>query len=135
MSNYTQYKIRFNNDTGIKADSNIPLYLLYIQCAKNSVSYVTNKVQFQNETSLQADFNKETYLNWLIANFVNGGSTDTSSRVSAIDGLIWYGGFAPEGSLESEAVWTITKLTTTVIGDVDSSTTVTNWKWTERNLI
>lgn len=56
-------------------------------------------------------------------------------RKSAIDEFVWYGGFALDGSTEDSAVWTITKLITTTIGDVDSSTTVTNWKWTERNLI
>lgn len=85
MSNFTQYKIRFNNDTGIKADANIPLYILYIECIKNGITYTQYKSQFFNETGLNADGNKEIYLNWIIANFVNGGSgtvvhNDTTER-------------------------------------------------------
>ena len=137
MSNYTQYKIKFNNDTGIKADSNIPLYLLYIQCIKNGISYSANKTQFQNETLLQADLNKETYLNWLIANSTESGGGSSNIRKFAMDSvneLICYCGYAPVGSAEDSAVWTITKIVTTVIGDADSTTT-TNWKWTERETI
>jgi hypothetical protein len=99
MSNFTQYKIRFNNDTGIKADANIPLYILYIECIKNGITYNQYKSQFFNETGLNADGNKEIYLNWIIANFVNGGSgtvvhndltdrdADSCHPISAITGL------------------------------------------------
>lgn len=189
MSNFTQYKIKFNNDTGIKADANIPLYILYIECIKNGITYTQYKSQFFNETGLSADGNKEIYLNWIIANFVNGGSgtvvhNDTTERdaedahpISAITNLqgelddkadtdslatvatsgsyndlsdtpthsdkrtewvslvLMYQGFAPVGSAEDSAVWTIYKIVTLATGGVVSNTEFTNKKWTERNLL
>ncbi len=138
MSNFTQYKVKFNNDTGVRADSNIPLYLLYIECAKNGIIYNQYKSQFFNETGLSADANKETYLNWIIANFVNGGSGATlprEKRTEWVSLLLMYQGFAPQGSLESDAVWTIYKIVTLATGGVVSNTEFTNKKWTERNLI
>ena len=86
-------------------------------------------ISLQNNNINKIPISEPTY--W--KEYVSGGGVYI--RKSAIDNLIWYGGFAPDGSTEDSAVWTITKLITTTIGDVDSSTTVTNWKWTERNLI
>ena len=61
-----------------------------------------------------------------------GGSNIRKFAMDSVDELICYCGYAPVGSAEDSAVWTITKIVTTVIGGVDNSTTATNWKWTER---
>ena len=49
--------------------------------------------------------------------------------------LLMYQAFAPQGSAENEAVWTIFKIVTVETGGVVSNTEFTNKKWTERNLI
>ena len=46
-----------------------------------------------------------------------------------------YLGFAPSGSLETEAVWTIWVTITNSSGEVVSNTQYINKKWTERNLL
>ena len=73
------------------------------------------------------------------AEMVGGGGGDGGSNIrkfamDSVNELICYCGYAPVGSTEDSAVWTITKIVTTVIGDADSTTT-TNWKWTERETI
>ena len=49
--------------------------------------------------------------------------------------VLMYQGFAPQGSAESDAVWTIYKIVTLATGGVVSNTEFTNKKWTERNLL
>ena len=65
----------------------------------------------------------------------SGGSNIRKFAMGSVNELICYCGYAQVGSAEDAAVWTITKIVTTVIGGVDSSTTVTNCKWTEREII
>ena len=64
-----------------------------------------------------------------------GVSNIRKFAMDSVDELICYCGYAPVGSAEDSAVWTITKIVTTVIGGVDNSTTVANLKWTEREII
>lgn len=51
------------------------------------------------------------------------------------ESLISFIGFAPVGSLEAEAVWTVTKIVANIIGEVVSSVQTENVKWTEINLL
>lgn len=69
------------------------------------------------------------------SNFCNGGSGSSNIRRADYVGLISYNGYAPTGSFEDAAVWTITKITTDVSGNVVSSVQTLNWKWTERSLL
>jgi hypothetical protein len=46
-----------------------------------------------------------------------------------------YNGRAPYGSLETESVWTITRLVINGDGTVAGTTTLTNVKWSERAII
>ena len=48
---------------------------------------------------------------------------------------ISYLGFAPDGSLETDAVWTITKRVGSADGTIVSNAQYFNKKWTERNLL
>ena len=53
----------------------------------------------------------------------------TNIRRNAQSGNINYAGYAPSGSLESDAVWTITKITVATNGSV-TTTTSNNVTWT-----
>lgn len=53
----------------------------------------------------------------------------TNIRRNAQSGNINYAGYAPSGSLESDAVWTITKITVAINGSV-TTTTSNNVTWT-----
>lgn len=56
-------------------------------------------------------------------------------RTEWVSLLLMYQAFAPQGSAENEAVWTIYKIVTLATGGVVSNTEFTNKKWTERNLL
>ena len=53
-------------------------------------------------------------------------------RRADYDTLVSYNGYAVTGSLETDAVWTITKITTTAAGVITSSVTTENWQWSNR---
>jgi len=61
-----------------------------------------------------------------------GGSGVVYIRRSDYTTLISYNGYALTGSLETDAVWTITKIVTDSAGDVISSVQTENYKWSER---
>ena len=56
-------------------------------------------------------------------------------RTEWVSSLLMYQGFAPQGSAENEAVWTIFKIVTLATGGVVSNAEYTNKTWTERNLL
>ena len=56
-------------------------------------------------------------------------------RTEWVSLVLMYQGFAPQGSAESDEVWTIYKIVTLATGGVVSNTEFTNKKWTERNLL
>jgi hypothetical protein len=56
-------------------------------------------------------------------------------RTEWVSLVLMYQGFAPQGSAESDAVWTIYKIVTLATGGVVSNTEFTNKKWTERSLL
>jgi len=56
-------------------------------------------------------------------------------RTEWVSLLLMYQAFAPQGSAENDAVWTIYKIVTLATGGVVSNTEYTDKKWTERNLL
>jgi hypothetical protein len=60
------------------------------------------------------------------------GGVQTYTRRSDYVGLISYQGFAEVGSLETDEVWTITKIVTDAPGNIISSVQTDNVKWSER---
>jgi hypothetical protein len=61
--------------------------------------------------------------------------TTFDKRTEWVSLALMYQGFAPQGSEESDAVWTIYKIVTLATGGVVSNTEYTNKKWTERSLL
>ena len=93
-------------------------------------------------TGLQSELNSKANADDL-ANVATSGSyndlTDTPTtsdkRTEWVSLVLMYQGFAPQGSAESDAVWTIYKIVTLATGGVVSNTEFTNKKWTERSLL
>ena len=61
--------------------------------------------------------------------------TPYDKRTEWVSLALMYQGFAPQGSEESDAVWTIYKIVTLATGGVVSNTEYTDKKWTERGLL
>jgi hypothetical protein len=61
--------------------------------------------------------------------------TTFDKRTEWVSLALMYQGFAPQGSEESDAVWTIYKIVTLATGGVVSNTEYTDKKWTERSLL
>lgn len=61
--------------------------------------------------------------------------TPCDKRTEWVSLVLMYQGFAPQGSAESDAVWTIYKIVTLATGGVVSNTEYTNKKWTEREIL
>ena len=72
---------------------------------------------------------------------IQGGNAPTStgyirrSETFYAPSYISYLGFAPTGSLETDAVWTITKRVGSADGTIVSNVQYTNKKWSERSLL
>mgnify|MGYP000916198560 CR=1 FL=1 len=56
-------------------------------------------------------------------------------RRSDYTGLKVYMAYAPKGSTDDQSVWTITVITTTATGEVESTHMYVNVKWTEREIL
>jgi hypothetical protein len=63
---------------------------------------------------------------------ISGGTALVNIRLSDYSGLTCYQGYAVENSLETEAVWNITKIITTNTGNVISSIQTENYIWNDR---
>lgn len=61
-------------------------------------------------------------------------AADVFIRRNANDGTTNYCGYAPEGSLETDEVWTITRIEVASDGSVTTAT-VTDVAWTDREII
>jgi len=93
-------------------------------------------------TNLQGELDDKADTDSLATVATSGSYNDLSDTPTPFDKrtewvslALMYQGFAPQGSAESDAVWTIYKIVTLATGGVVSNTEFTNKKWTERNLL
>lgn len=93
-------------------------------------------------TNLQGELDNKADADSLATVATSGSYNDLSDTPTPFDKrtewvslALMYQGFAPQGSAESDAVWTIYKIVTLATGGVVSNTEFTNKKWTERNLL
>ena len=97
----------------------------------------------QGEQGIQGEDGFSPYIgengNWYDAEGDTGvqaqGGGTVYIRRADYDTLVSYNGYAPLGSLESDAVWTITKITSDAYGNVISSVQTEDWAWTNRTAL
>lgn len=82
---------------------------------------------------------KATIIQPIYSNPPSGGGSgvvyERKSETFYAPSYISYLGFAPKNSLETEAVWTITKRVGSADGTIVSNVQYVNKKWTERELL
>ena len=93
-------------------------------------------------TNLQGELDDKADTDSLATVAISGSYNDLSDtptpsdkRTEWVSLVLMYQGFAPQGSAESDAVWTIYKIVTLATGGVVSNTEFTNKKWTEREAL
>jgi hypothetical protein len=93
-------------------------------------------------TNLQGELDDKADADSLAAVATSGSYNDlldtptpSDKRTEWVSLALMYQGFAPQGSVESDAVWTIYKIVTLATGGVVSNTEYTDKKWTERSLL
>ena len=112
-------------------DSRQQVSITYNSSGNDKIIYLQYSDIKQPHTVSFTDF--KTWFDGIV--MAGGGTTVHYVRKSDYSALIAYQGYAVAGSEEDAAVWTITKIVTTLAGTVTSSVRTDNVKWTERNLL
>ena len=118
-------------------DSRQQVSITYNSSGNDKIIYLQYADIKQPHTVSFTDF--KTWFDGNVMSSGGGGTQVNSEYIRKSDyvalTLTSYQGFAVTGSLESDAVWSITKTITTAAGAVTSSVRTNNVKWTERYLL
>ena len=109
----------------------------YVEASSDVITIVSRNLENDLTGNMQT---KATVIQPIYTNPPGGGSGggvvyERKAETFYSPSYISYLGFAPEGSLESDDVWTITKRVGSADGTIVSNAQYFNKKWTERTLL
>jgi hypothetical protein len=122
-------------DVGILKETTISNPFEFVEASEDIITIVSRNLENDLTGNMQT---KSTVIQPIYTNPTGGGGGVVYERKSETfysPSYISYLGFAPSGSSESNAVWTITKRVGSADGTIVSNVQSFNKKWTERGLL
>jgi hypothetical protein len=122
-------------DVGILKETTISNPFEFVEASEDIITIVSRNLENDLTGNMQT---KSTVIQPIYTNPTGGGGGVVYERKSETfysPSYISYLGFAPSGSSESNAVWTITKRVGSADGTIVSNVQSVNKKWTERTLL